>query len=237
MSCGKIGTHVRVRKYFLPCLKTPISRDLSASMSHQSVGTSAWNGWGIQISKSLWQIWTRQNIANQSVVHWIVFEYKQIKVTEQGRKKNTRSTCSVSVSLFSERDAHEYPKYLNSIKVSIIWLYLWTCQTVQSSNFSSILQNLNMLTVTIFPPAEFRLISPQNYAFKLCSSFWGRERLKKIWITGTLFTGCGKISDFKYAAVSMPVIRQRTQLLRKDSIFSHQNNPKSFMESQCGFVR
>lgn len=38
---------------FLPCLKTPMSRALSASLSHQSAGTSAWNGWGIQISSSL----------------------------------------------------------------------------------------------------------------------------------------------------------------------------------------
>lgn len=133
-SCGKICTHVRVRKYFLPCLKTPISRDLSASMSHQSVGTSAWNGWGIQISKSLWQIWTRQNIANHSQL--CIELYLNTKVTEQGRKK-THDPLVVSQSLFS--DAHEYPKYLNSMKVAIIWLYLWTCQTVQSSSFSSIL--------------------------------------------------------------------------------------------------
>lgn len=37
----------------LPCLNTPIKRDLSASLSHQSVGTSAWKGSGIQTSASL----------------------------------------------------------------------------------------------------------------------------------------------------------------------------------------
>lgn len=50
------------RACFLPCLKTPMSRALSASLSHQSAGTSAWNGWGIQISSSLM---TEINLSNQ----------------------------------------------------------------------------------------------------------------------------------------------------------------------------
>lgn len=41
------------RKHHLPCLNTPIRRDLSASLSHQSVGTSAWKGSGIHTSVSL----------------------------------------------------------------------------------------------------------------------------------------------------------------------------------------
>lgn len=41
------------QKRHLPCLNTPISRDLSASLSHQSAGTSAWKGSGIHTSASL----------------------------------------------------------------------------------------------------------------------------------------------------------------------------------------
>lgn len=41
------------QKRHLPCLNTPIKRDLSASLSHQSLGTSAWKGSGIHTSASL----------------------------------------------------------------------------------------------------------------------------------------------------------------------------------------
>lgn len=37
----------------LPCLKTPIRSDLSASKSHHSAGTSEWSGSGTQTSISL----------------------------------------------------------------------------------------------------------------------------------------------------------------------------------------
>lgn len=37
----------------LPCLKTPIRSDLSASKSHHSAGTSEWSGSGTQTSMSL----------------------------------------------------------------------------------------------------------------------------------------------------------------------------------------
>lgn len=39
--------------FHLPCLKTPIRSDLSASKSHHSAGTSEWSGSGTQTSMSL----------------------------------------------------------------------------------------------------------------------------------------------------------------------------------------
>lgn len=49
----------------LPCLKTPIRSDLSASKSHHSAGTSEWSGSGTQTSMSLKK-------KNHNMALWII---------------------------------------------------------------------------------------------------------------------------------------------------------------------